>query len=368
LKGLPLTRPVLIAASTSAVAVLTSLAFLTVARADHSASLSGLLAIDAGVQGNTATVLGSIDGCSRIESGGQIDVDYVVDAVPDDRPLIGFELVLQYNPDLIEVVEVDYDLLLAAVGSYQPFSGGGLTDELPDSDGSYRLAVLDTASQTGDPQGGVPEANVERGPGVLARFTLLAKGTGMSPLEIGYDPAEHLYPLTMDTQNEIVLADKIGSASVAVGQDCPPEAIPPNIVDTPNTEEELFGGTPPPDAPSPAGGTDANAATDGQAPGPNGQTGEGQTDGPAQPDGVKLVPCPTNVPPQNETPAAGTAGAESSGESCTPTPSPAQQAHVDVADDSNAGLFGGAAALLGITTAAAGGGWYIFRRSRNGDH
>ena len=79
--------------------------------------------------------LGRIDGCQRVESGAQTEVDFVVDSIPQDRPMIGFDAEIRYDPQLLEVVHVDYDLLQAAVGAYQPFAG--LSDRLPDSDGAF---------------------------------------------------------------------------------------------------------------------------------------------------------------------------------------------------------------------------------------
>jgi hypothetical protein len=361
---------------------------LTLASATHSKNLIGLLSIDANTQGNTATSLGPIDGCARVEPGAQIDVDYIVDAVPQDRPLIAFEVDIRYNPDLIEIVAVDHDLMLAAVGQYQPFVD--LTDPLPDADGDYRLVVLDTASQTElrDPGTGEitqPEANVERGKGVLARVTLRAKAPGISEVTVGFDPPDGPYPLTQDTQNETIIVDKIGGVSIAIGQDCPPEVIPPKIIDAPNSEECIFGGqceptpegqTPGPDNPTPTlGPTAVNVDPDDPTP-------EGQTPTPGPGDEV-LVPCPVRPlptpPPATPDPAATTAPAEGetpvpspeltstpAPELCTPTPAPLGDDIANESEDSNTGLLVGAVALLGIGTAAAGGGWYAFRRSRNG--
>ena len=356
-----------------------------IARADHSLNIIGLLAIDANIQGNAATSIGPIDGCARVEPGAQIDVDYVVDAIPADRALIGFELELRYNPDLLEVVAVKYDLMLAAVGTYQPFGGGqegdGLTNELPDSDGSYRFVVLDTASTTElrDDAGNITqqEANVERGKGVLVRFTLRAKAAGIGEVGIGFDPPNGLYPLTLDTQNEVVVSDRIGSASLAIGQDCPAELIPPKIIDPPNTEEEIFGGTPPP-GPPPVVPTPTPPD---QTPTPAGQTPEGQTPAPVETD-VDLIPCPTDLvstpsPPPTATPDTGSPSSTPEGTEppspaespaaalCTPAPEETDDI-VEVDEGSDTGLLVGAVALLGLGTAAAGGGWYMFRRSRNG--
>ena len=254
--------------------------------------------------------------------------------------------------------------------------------------------MLDLASQTElrDPGTGEitqEELNVERGKGVLARITLRAKAPGVTEVKVGYGPPDGPYPLTQDTQNETIFVDKIGSVSIAIGQDCPPEVIAPKIIDPPNTEAEIFGGaTPGP----PGGGTTGptappQATPEGQTPTPEGQT-PGQGSG-----GPDLIPCqvkalptpattpapsPTTAPAEGETPAPTPelsptpAPAESPGptdtpasELCTPTPAALKDDVVEVDEDSNTGLLLGAVALLGLGTAAAGGGWYALRRSRN---
>jgi hypothetical protein len=278
------------------------------ALATHSSSTIGLIAIDANPEGNTATSLGRINGCSRVETGAQLSVDYVVDSIPDDRPMIAFEAEIQYDPQLLELTAVDHDFLLAAVGAYQPVAGP--TDDVPDSDGNFRFSVLDTASMTD------PEANVERGAGVLARITFSAKAAGVSEVAIVAQHGPGPYPLVQDTQNERILADRAGSISLAVGDDCPPQAAEPKITDLAEVNEQILSATPDPQAtPTPL---------DGAASPPDGSTPEGDT----------------------------------------PTPRPLEDDIVDVEEDSNAAFFAGAAALLALGTAAGGGGWYLYRRSR----
>jgi hypothetical protein len=220
----------------SAIAVLL-LAFAALpedAVATHSTSTIGLLAIDANSERNAATSLGPINGCSRIEPDAQTTVDYVVDAIPQDRPMIGFEAQVSYDPQLLEVVEADYRLLLAAAGNHQPFTGQ--SDQLPDSDGSLRMQVLDTASTTD------PEANVETGPGVLARLTFRAKAAGLAGINIAVSRDPLTYPIVLDTQNELIFAERTGSASLAIGQDCPVEAQQPVITDMAEVNEQILAG------------------------------------------------------------------------------------------------------------------------------
>src|SRR2546427_42565 len=173
--------------------------------AGQSSSTIGLLGIDADPHGNTATFVGPIDGCARAEAGSTFDIDYVVEAIPQERPMIGYDAEIRYDQALLEVVKVDYQLLLAAAGTYSPLAS--LTDSVPDFDGKFRVSVLDTASST------EPEANVESGPGVLARVTFRAKASGVSKIAIGLETEPFLYPLVLDTQDEMILADRLGAAS-----------------------------------------------------------------------------------------------------------------------------------------------------------
>ena len=307
----------------------------------------------------------------RIESGAQIAVDYVVDSIPQDRPLIGFEAEMRYDPQLLEVVDADYNFLLAAVGTHTPFTGQ--SDQVPDSDGSFRMQVLDTASMTD------PEANVERGAGVLARLTLRAKTAGLAALSLTVSRDPLVYPTMLDTQNELIFVDRVGSASLAVGQDCPVEAQQPVIIDMAEVNQQILA-----DNPGLAGATTAagGATSDSGTGAPSASLSPGD----GTPPESTLAPSPTTVPcaaPPRPTPTASPSpspppegattppptDAPSPAPSptevvCTPTPTPVQEQIVDVEEDSNTLPILGAAALLMVGTAAAGGGWYLYRRSR----
>jgi hypothetical protein len=327
--------------------ILISLAFAAgegAALATHSSSTIGLLAIDANPEGNTATSLGPINGCSRVETEDQLNVDYVVDSIPQDRPMIAFEAEIHYDPQLLEVVAVDHDFLLGAVGDYRPVAG--LTDRLPDSDGKFRLSVLDAASTTD------PEANVERGAGVLARITFRAKAAGVSEVAIGVQQEPALYPYVQDTKNESILAERAGSISLAVGQDCSPQAAEPKITDLAEVNQQILGATPDPQAtPTPIGGA---------ASPPDGPTSEDETPTPLP----VTTPCVVTESPASTTAATPVTSPASADVLCTPTPPPLQDEIVDVEEDSDTLLFAGAAALLALGTAAGSGGWYLHRRSR----
>jgi Cohesin domain len=340
------------------------------ALATHSTSTIGLLAIDANSEGNAAASLGPVNGCSRIEPGAQITVDYVVDAIPQDRPIIGYEAEVRYDSSLVEVLEADYKFLLGAVGTHQPFSGQ--SDQLPDSDGSFRMQVLDTASMTD------PEANVERGPGVLARLTFRGKAAGLASIALAVSRDPLVYPVVLDTQNELIFVDRIGSASLAIGQDCPVEAQQPVIIDLAEVNEQiiadnpgLLGGSPPPEGTS---SPSADIVTpEGQTPSPDEST---PAPSPATfpcaaqprrtPDPTPASPSPPPAEGAEATPAETPAQVPTPTQIlCTPTPTPIPDQIVSVDDDSNMALTAGAFALLTAGSAAAGGGWYLYRRSRS---
>ena len=341
------------------------------ALATHSTSTIALLAIDANSEGNAPASLGPLDGCFRIEPGVEVAVDYVVDSIPQDRPVIGFEAEIRYDSQLLEVVAADYRFLLAAVGAHQPFSGQ--SDQLPDSDGSFRIQVLDTASTTD------PEANVERGPGVLARLTLRAKAAGLAGIGIAVSREPLVYPVVLDTQNELIFVDRIGSASLAIGQDCPIEAQQPTITEMAEVNEQIIADNPDLVGGSPAAGGTASPSA--SLP-PDGQTPSAEASTPAP--SPTTVPCaapekptpgatptplsPSPGPPETATPAPAETAPPSPTPTelvCTPTPTPIPEEVVDVDEGSQTPLVVGAAALLMMGTVAASSGWYLYRRSRD---
>jgi hypothetical protein len=313
-----------------AVALVLALVFPALARADagaappltHSNSTIALLAVDADTRGNTATSVPTIDGCAPMQVGSQYAVDYVVGAIPSDRPIIGFEVEIRYDANLLEAVGVDHALLLAAAGAYSPLTG--LTDALPDNDGELRISVLDTASST------EPEANVEIGPGVLARVTFRAKAAGVSKIAIGLESDPLLYPLVLDTRDEMILADKIANASLAIGQDCPPEAREPEIVDLGPTNQEILESNPNLQPPDIAGGTP-------QQSGGTGATGTARGPSTGQTPNRSSTPARTGGSPQS------TNGDDGS---------------------SDAAIIAAIVALVVLAGAVAAGGWYLYQRNR----
>jgi hypothetical protein len=126
------------------------------------------IGIDADSTGNTDTTLATIDDCVEIGEGERQTVDIFVRDVTD---LLAWEAVLTFEPAVLQVVDEDAQLFMAAnKGSdVQDFSG-----ELPDSDGRYTLQAFDAAD---------PPA-LDSGSGILARVTVEGVGPGVSELRM----------------------------------------------------------------------------------------------------------------------------------------------------------------------------------------
>lgn len=315
-----MTRPFLI--SLVLLAGLTSAALFSGASAQSGGTIR-IIAIDAVTSGNTATSLGALNACVRAEAGQNVTVDLVVDAVPEDRGMIGFEIAIVYTAANLQVNASDSQFLLAAEPPYQPFEG--LNDPVPDTDGQYQISVVDLQSNS------TPGSNIESGPGVLARITLEAKGTGLATVGPGFNPP-NLYPTVLDQNNETIGVDTIGTATIAVGQDCPvpPEATPEVTSLPPITE--VF----PTTSTSPSAGTPSPT-------GENGNDGTGSATGGATPTGSGSA-----------VPSRATGGPAVSG-----------------GNDDDGGTSTGtvvAAALLAVAGVgfAGGGGWMLYRRRRGG--
>ena len=134
----------------------------------HAQQADTNIGIDADSSGNTDTTLAAIDECVVISEGESHVVDIFIRDVTD---LLAWEAVVTFEPEVLEVVDEDVQLFIAAnEGSdVQDVSG-----ELPDGDGRYWLQAFDAA----DP------AAPDSGSGVLARVTVKAVGPGVSDLRL----------------------------------------------------------------------------------------------------------------------------------------------------------------------------------------
>ncbi len=123
-------------------------------------------------EANTATSVGTIDGCRTLTSGETAVLDLVIQ---DVSGLSGFQVDLAYDPAILRVItltalmEVDYDFLLASTGP----SVIDLGDSLPDDgSGVFRLGAAQFP------------AGAASGSGVLARLRVEAIGSGLASIDL----------------------------------------------------------------------------------------------------------------------------------------------------------------------------------------
>jgi hypothetical protein len=90
-------RPIALSALAGALLLAVLLLAVTAAAAGSDSTIQ-FVGMDADPSGNTATALGHLDPCIRAEPGAEVTVDLVVDAVPDDRPFIGYQIEVNYDP------------------------------------------------------------------------------------------------------------------------------------------------------------------------------------------------------------------------------------------------------------------------------
>jgi len=163
--------------------VLSSAADAPNVQATHNGGADFFL-LDMDPVGNTATSIGTIEPCARINPNGIVDADEdsvdVVDidvvtgpqGIPATNPMLAFGIFLSY-PAGSEVVAVDPTFLLdVGAGSSVFYSG----DAIPDADGRLSAPVVDVGP------GGV--TNAESGPGVLVRLSLSAPTTPVGVHEL----------------------------------------------------------------------------------------------------------------------------------------------------------------------------------------
>lgn len=215
----------LIAPLVAAIAVIALLAvsFVAVpdqASASHAAG-ADIFLIDMDPSGNTATSIGPVESCARINVNGVIDADEdgvdTVDVdvatgpagIPASNPIIAYQFELTYPAAAVQVVGEDTDFLLfSGPGSSQAVS---LSEPLPDSDGTFRSTAVDAYSNR---PGNIPEF----GPGVLSRLTLSPASPSPGLYELGIS----VYSGHIDTSNTAFAPDARLGGFLAVNEPCPP--------------------------------------------------------------------------------------------------------------------------------------------------
>jgi hypothetical protein len=131
------------------------------------------IGIDADPTGNTATSLSSIQASRTVACGDTFEMDLFIQDVTD---LLAWTVDLKYDPSVLRIRGQDVQMFQAAnAGSdVQDRSEGDPGLASPWGGGYYRLVAADFASP----------AAPDSGSGVLARLTLAAVGTGVSPVSL----------------------------------------------------------------------------------------------------------------------------------------------------------------------------------------
>jgi hypothetical protein len=127
------------------------------------------MGIDATTEGNSATAVGTVEGCVEASEGDTVEVDLYVKDLED---VLTWQVDLRYDPAVLEVTERSViDFFLA---SAEDANVVDLSLETPDSDGRYSLAALNANDS---PAGA-------SGSGVIAHITFTAIGSGVSELDL----------------------------------------------------------------------------------------------------------------------------------------------------------------------------------------
>jgi len=196
------------------------------------------IAIDADTKGNEPLTVGTIETCNDTmkAAGDRLFVDVIVDSIDTSDRLLAWSFNLEYDPNVVEIVDANRDMMIKALpdsganGGFIEIGAESPTPIRPDSDGLLAQVIADFGTLS-------PDTTHEAGEGVLLRVELRATGTGQSALNIVgtiQNPLSVFAPPGPGTQLVTALT-KIGSARVAVGQDCssPPPSPPARPTPTP---------------------------------------------------------------------------------------------------------------------------------------
>ena len=134
-----------------------------------------LVAVDMLTSGNSATALGPVDDCIQVNRNISHQIDIVVDAIPPNPPadgggISGFQFFLHFDPQIVQITNVDNNFLLTSAGGGVPVD---FTDPLStQGDGVLSIAAADFGS------------HLDSGPGVLSRITVKGIADGRSELSL----------------------------------------------------------------------------------------------------------------------------------------------------------------------------------------
>jgi hypothetical protein len=217
------------------------------------------LGVDVTTDGNSASQLGTIDDCKRVEVNDSVVVDLFVS---DVGGLQGWELYFAFDSSHLTLTNQDTNYIVP---------GFPLTDNI--SDGLYFFGVAGTAPASGS--------------GVLARLSFQAGSSGIANLGISTSPA---WPVLSgqsgpigDTSGDTYFDGTMTGARIAIGQDCPSGPVITN--------------SPAPTLTGPPTATPSPSPTPTSSPTPVPTQTSPVTPGPS------LTPTPTVTPSPSPTPA-----------------------------------------------------------------
>lgn len=187
------------AAAAAALAVL--LAIVSSLSTGNAATAADNMAVDTDTSGNTATSLGSREGCSQVSAGSNVVIDVTITNVPTGTDaIVGFTFWLAYDPSKVTVTAADKAGLLSTAPGYNEFA---IIDSFPDSDGSFQANVTDL------------NAPGVSGSGFLMRLTLsIAPGAPAGATSLGLTLSS-----TINMNNDELQVPALG-ARLAIGVTC----------------------------------------------------------------------------------------------------------------------------------------------------
>lgn len=195
------------------------------------------LSVDVIPTGNTPTSVASIEPCASASKGDEFNVDIIIQDVTD---LLAWEMVVSYDPNVLQVIASDAQMFQSADGASRVLDLSETIEPGPDDDGRYHLQSVDTA----DPP--APDS----GSGVLARLTFKAVGEGTSPislakLDLDEDGTPDQGILLRDVDAEVIgdrdgdtLFDgPVADGEIRVGERCPDAAEA--VVEALNSDDSI---------------------------------------------------------------------------------------------------------------------------------
>jgi hypothetical protein len=164
---------------------------------------------------NTATSLGSVETCARINENNILDadedsvdslsIDVVADSIPASNPMFAWVFTLNYNSSWLSVQSYDVFYLLDVLPGSSLIDA---SDAPPDTDGAFFAAAADT---------GYMPVTSESGSGVLQRLDISTDSGAL----VGTYPLTLTNNLHVDYIGDALVPHFTGSGLIAVNQACP---------------------------------------------------------------------------------------------------------------------------------------------------